>query len=303
MNEEIEIEQTWWELEDKLKPEPLRNVKQFMDIYTTNRILRIDLREEKTLNLRIWGRYPKKELAFIEDGLIFANLGDLDEWPDEIRNEGKRKHVGIKIEYNQFIPRFKFEKFKFWKGYTGSFVINEPIKPKFSITIPKGMVIPNKGNEIILYFYQISETQVDRWELGFESPAITSAKGKETYHYIITEKDYKKILDTPENCKMRFKVVYKVNNAKLFLGIPTFATVLIFLSIFEIHRVFTEHQIGHETALNPTFLIVVLSFLAIVFSLYREKYEIPASRFVALSALITVVSIITGPLLYIDNLI
>lgn len=100
MKEKIEIEQTWWELEDKLKPKPLRNIKQFMDIYTTDNILKIDLREEKTLNLKIWGRYPKKELAFIEDGPIFVNLGDLNEWPDEIKNESKRKQVGLKIGYD-----------------------------------------------------------------------------------------------------------------------------------------------------------------------------------------------------------
>lgn len=297
----MEIEQTWWQLEDRLKPEPLRNVKQFMDIYTKNRVLKIDLKEEKTLNLRIWGRNPKKELTFIEDGLIYVNLGDLNEWPDEIKNDGKRKHVGLKIKYDQFIPGFRFERFKFWKGYTGSFIINEPIKPKFSITVPKGMVISNKGNDIKLYFYQIGEKQVDRWKLAFELPAINSTKGKESYHYIITEKDYQKIIGTPDDCKMRFRVVYNVDNSKLFLGIPIFALVLIFLSFFEIHRVFTEYQIVHGSALNPTFLIVVLSFLATVFSLYREKYEIPASKFVAISVLITLISIIIGPLLYIDK--
>lgn len=165
------------------------------------------------------------------------------------------------------------------------------------------MVIPNNGMDIKLYFYQISKNQVDRWELEFEPPAITSNKGKESYHYIITGKDYKKIVDTPDDCKMRFKVVYNVNNEKLFLGIPVFATILIFLSFFEIHRVFTEHQIGHDAALNPTFLIVVLSFIAIVFSLYRENYEIPASRFIAISIIITIISIVTGPLLYIDHII
>jgi len=303
MNEKIEIEQTWWEIEDILKPEPLRNIKQFMDIYTVDNILKMNLREEKTLNLKIWGRYPKKELAFIEDNLIFVNLGNLNEWPDEIKNEGKRKQVGLKIEYDQFVPGFKFERYKFWKGYTGSFIINEPIKPKFSIIIPKGMVIPNKGMDIKLHFYQINKNQVDRWELEFEPPAITSTQGKKSYHYIITGKDYKKIIDTPNDCKMRFKVIYKVDNEKLFLGIPVFATILIFLSLFEIHRVFTEHQLGHDTALNPTFLIVVLSFIAIVFSLYRENYEIPASTFVAISIIITIISIVTGPLLYIDHLI
>lgn len=302
MDKEIEIEQAWWQIEDKLKPEPLRKVKQFMDLVTNKRILKIDLKDEKILNLRIWGKNPKKELSFIEDRLIYLNLGDLNQWPDEIKNEGKRKHIGLKIAYDQFIPGFKFERYKFWKGYIGSFIINEPIKPKFSITVPKGMVIPNKGNNIKLYFYQISKKQVDKWELSFEPPAITSIDGKESYHYIITKKDYQKIINTPEECKMRFSIVYGVDNNKLYLGIPVFALALIFISFFEIHRLFTEYQVSHES-FNPTFFIVVLSYLAIILSLYRAEYEIPASRFVALSALITLISILTGPLLYIDKLI
>jgi len=200
-----EIEQSWWHVEDQLKPSKCRLFRQVMDFYAKTNFLEYDLplSDGDILGLWVISRNKPGELAFIVDGhKLYVNLGDINSWPDEMIISGSkttlRKHVKIEIKYMEQYTKsgtgFEFNKWRFWKGYRGYLVIELPIRPEFMITVPLGMEIEHRSKKLKLTLFRIHEDYGADANEGFkeislkvEDPIVNKRDGKKVYTYVISK--------------------------------------------------------------------------------------------------------------------
>ncbi|WJI10467.1 hypothetical protein FGU46_10385 [Methanobacterium sp. CWC-01] len=307
----MKIEQVWHHIEDQLKPSNCQIVRQVMDIYTDKYYLGIDFytnidedkqeherNEGDIFGLQVKGRNLNRYLAFInQEEKLYVNLGNLDDWPTQIPINGPfnlQKHVRLEIKYGESNPNFKFK----FNGYIGYFKINWPIRPEFSITVPLGMRMSDKGKNFHLDFYRIYSSNLrEKWEkLRIEDPDIVRKNGKNVYTFAINEEDYREIiLETPNTVEMLFKGSYHVSHDKKYWGLPAFGLVLVIFSLVELYKSIFEFKIDLITGLyvqsfttpDLGILIALFSFSFLIISLHKENYEIPFVNFVNFSILFT----------------
>lgn len=302
-----EIEQSWWHIEDQLKPSKCRIFRQVMDLYVENNYFEIDLpaSDGNISGLQIISRNKPMEIPFIvKDHKLYVNLGEIEQWPSEMdinsdNAENLKRHVKIEIKYMEEYPDPQMgielnEDLN--KSYTGYLSIKLPIRPEFRITIPHGLEIENDGKklELTLFVYGgdynsencRNENDYDEISLKIEAPIINRINGKKTYTYLISPDSQNIILDVPNECEMLLQATYHVRNEPNFWGIPVFAGILIVFTVVEVLRVLTNvSDIGTP---ELSMLIALFSFTAFVLTLNKENYEIPCSRFVIASIIFTI---------------
>lgn len=124
MKEKIEIEQSWWHIEDQRNPVESRSIREVIDIYAKNKDLELDLENINNIyEIRVKGRNRNTELAFIncsssnDKNELHINLGDLKGWPIIKGYSGfdshAPRHVRLEISYKQnseFKGIFKFNR-------------------------------------------------------------------------------------------------------------------------------------------------------------------------------------------------
>lgn len=312
--EDFEIEQTWWHIEDQLNPSKLRIIRQVMDVYTNKDYLKIELsenHEDRIFGLQVNARNRNLELAFIvKDNYLFINLGGNELWPKEISTNNsqsaKRKHVKFELKY---IERYKEEddgliRVK-WNGYKGYLLINSYIRPEFIISVPMGMKIKDKGKDLDIIIYQMTDSEkVYATKLKLIDPMITDKNGKNTYTYAIDDnKDQDLILKAPIDWQMAVSGKYNVIHDFKFWAVPGFGAILMYLSFVEFLRIIFNN--GNIVLGTPEISIVIslFSFSAIVLTLYKEKYEIPVHRFVNFSVIFTTAILIILLFIYLYSML
>ena len=167
MLKKIGLQQIWHHFEDKLNPSRSQMIRQVMDFYTNEEFVKIDLVDTSkaisTQNTDIFGlqiksRNPVRELPFIhEENSIYVNIGKF-KWPKErfvINNYKRRKHVKLEIKFFEANPDIE----KHLRGYIANFGISLPIRPEFSITVPRGMKM--KENWIPIFLLNIFKREVN----------------------------------------------------------------------------------------------------------------------------------------------
>jgi hypothetical protein len=195
-----EIEQSWWHIEDQLKPSNCRTIRQVMDFYSKKEYIEYDLppSDGEISGLQIINRENKGELGFIvENHKLFVNLGNFENLPGEMLisednliisrfKTSLRKHVKLEIKYMEQYKKpglgFDFNKWHFWDGYTGYFTIELPIRPEFMITVPFGMEIKDKGKKLELTLFRIYEPELRN---NLENKKETHSKCPEKWYYKI----------------------------------------------------------------------------------------------------------------------
>ena len=98
----IEIQQTWWHIEEVYFPTALRKIRQVMDIYANDPTMLAGLKNLNFIGLKVITRNgTPKEIGFLEytNGNYFdilLNLDPLDDFPDA-PNTTSFKHVKISV--------------------------------------------------------------------------------------------------------------------------------------------------------------------------------------------------------------
>lgn len=139
--------QSWWHFEDKVNPSDGRIVRQVSDFYTNEQFISFSI-PSYFVKCKVKSRYKGNELEFIQNGSKFIiNLGNLQEWPicDEYVY---LRHIKIEIEYVDIRPDFDRLEYGYWilkTGYDSTIGIDNITMPEFSLTVPLGMKIVNKG--------------------------------------------------------------------------------------------------------------------------------------------------------------
>lgn len=314
MLKKIGLQQIWHHIEDKLNPSRSQMIRQVMDIYTNEEIVKIDLvdtskaitsKQTDIFGLQIKGRNPERELAFIhEKNSIYVNIGNI-KWPFEkigIDNTNPRKHVKLEIKFFEADPDIE----KHIRGYTANFGISLPIRPEFSITVPRGMKMEKSWIPSFLQCKILGEKKIRgllKLELNIKlkcksnenkytflpkimkikivEPVSTRFDGKNVYTYRIEDKSYKRIYNIPETCEL-FETVfngsYHVSYSMIFWGLPAFGVILIIYSIAQ----FILFLDGQKTPDLP-FLIALFSFSFIILELNKQNYEYPLQKLIYIS--------------------
>lgn len=317
-----EIEQSWWHIEDQLKPSKCRIFRQVMDLYIENNYFEIDLPtgEGTILGLQILSRNKPMEIPFIvKDHKLYVNLGEIEQWPSEMdiheeRKNPLKRHVKIEIQYMEEYsdPCVGIELSKnLTKAYTAYLSIDSPIRPEFRITLPHGLEIEDDGKklELTLFVFENDfEDCIDNQNNGYQEitleikdPIINRVNGKKVYSYLISPDSHKIILNVSDGCEILLQATYHVRNEPNFWGITVFAGILIVFTIVEVLRVLTNvPDIGTP---ELSMLIALFSFTAFVLTLNKENYEIPGSKFVIASIFFTIIGmfiILLKYLVYLD---
>jgi hypothetical protein len=288
----VRIKQTWWHIEDAIKPVPGQTFRQVMDIYTNKSSIIIKL-NPPFIKLKIRRKDTGQEIPFItdEEG-IKLNLNKSSSWPSS-GNSPFEKHIKLEIEYTDvgFKPKSKFP-----FGYKSSFRIDGFTQPEFSITIPRGMKLVSKGNNTKIRMNWIPKVKKHGKKqkkiikpLKFHDTIyINQEDGKRTYNFLIDSQSYDKIIETPNKYNLSFGIQYRVINQFRFLLIPGIAILLIFLGILEFNNALNSLNIkpinntGSFTV-QLTYIVILISFTTFYLNLLRERYEIPFNNFIMVS--------------------
>lgn len=269
----IEIIQTWWHIEDQIRPSKARLIRQVMDIYTDESLLTIP-GNLNILGLKIKARNLNRELAFIEmGGETVVNLGNLDDWPPA--PEEGMKHVKLDVVYTIINPNFK--NYSLGLIYEAAFEIDELIQPDFYITVPLGMKIRNNGKLVTIFFYNQSNGIIREKELDFEGPFVDDDNGKERYNYLIKTKDYYSVLeDISEEGKIGFQILYESSfDGRLYL-IPAMAMIFLFYSIWRVSQLIYGNESGGISI--PYLLLLLASLAGTILTFSKEGYNLPFNK-------------------------
>ena len=272
----IEIQQTWWHIEDEISPSYGRKIRQVMDIYTDKSVINVPLSGTRFIGLKIIGRNINKELAFTEnDDEIRVNLGNLKEWPLAYDCPVPAWHVKLEINYTIQDPSFIPTRLN--AGYKTAFGISGQIQPEFYITVPLGMEIKNKGQSIRLFDYRSNNSEEHITEITPNNVYLNDNEGKKRYNVVISSDDYLKLKDDNNDYdEILFGVEYEVNSNYRFKILSFFAFLLLALSIFNVFI---------NSLLSLPYLILI-PVLTIALTLYKDRYEIPWER-----AVFTIISL------------
>jgi hypothetical protein len=269
----IEIIQTWWHIEDQIRPSKARLIRQVMDIYTDESLLTIS-GNLNILGLKIKARNLNRELAFIEmGGETVINLGNLDDWPPA--PEKGLKHVKLDVVYTIINPNFK----NYYLGliYESAFEIDELIQPDFYITVPLGMKIRNNGKLVTIFFYHRDGIIIKEKELGFEGPFIDDDNGKERYNYLIKSNDYYTVLkDIGEEGHIGFQILYESSFDRRLYLIPAMALIFLFYSIWRVSQLISGNGTGDISI--PYLLLLLASLAGTLLTFSKEGYNLPFNK-------------------------
>lgn len=316
-----EIKQTWWHIQDQLSPTPGRLIRQVMDLYTDQNSFGVPLGDFNFVKLKVKNRNNGNELSFLEDeNRIMVNLGDIKEWP---KAKGctnyKVRHVKLEIEYTLLNPPFNkhswLDLLKERVIYTGSFEIKELIQPEFYITLPKGLRLKDKGNSLkmilgikfeddnlkkemdksgLKLLYSSESKKITLYDIKFETPYIDKKGKKESYSYLVNTENYKilKKYNKPlKNSKVIFGFHYKVTyDRKLFgtlVGLGILVTTIVAARIF--YLIFN----GGDGSFSLPFLIVLISYIALILKYHDEEYNLPIFKIIIIMAIIFVIWALT----------
>lgn len=151
----VEIQNTWWHIEDTYSPSNAKMIRHVMDLFTDEEQISYDIKSD-FVGLRVHARnLSNREIAFLEgldksksSSFIILNLGSLEDYPNPPVSHLKEeylhenlKHVKLEIEYIQTKPsiinvndfRCKFAHKKY-----SSTAINGLIQPELYFTLPLG---------------------------------------------------------------------------------------------------------------------------------------------------------------------
>lgn len=309
----MKIEQTWWHIEDHLKPSKGRTVRQVMDIYTKNNCFDIPLGDFYFVSLKIKSRYTNNELLYIEhDNKAEVNL-DLEKWPKS--KEKHLSHVKIEAKYTILYPDFKMHLKDFIRHriiYKGGFEIEDFIQPEFYIIVPKGLKILADGQNIDLLFYvkpklneklisQVEDLPLEKdiertyeesedgtkkekkdeirynFDLNLEGPYIDQNNNRNRHNYVINNEEYSilKTLDLDEKSNVGFEILYKVGFDNKFYLIPIVSYIIIFTASIRIGMVLSG--LNGEISLLIPYLVVIVSFSGFLLKFHEDNYTLPGN--------------------------
>lgn len=337
-NNDIQLKQSWWHIEDEIEPSDGRLVYRVQDFYikedyfNNNNSLDIPL-GEYFVGFKVRNKNSGHELSFIADYTnndtgadIKVNLGSSSDWP-KVKpnvNDSYFLHIKIQYEYIDFWPIFekrgtwplgtkipvegndkqfelKWPKSKkslfqllFLPGYNGQFDMLGDSQGEFSVTVPLGMHIKDKGNSVkIILFNGPIQRGTPQTLMGHRKPHITYYDNKLKYHYIINKKSYNYVLKTiksnPES-NIYFHIRYDVRNDRKFYSIPGFA-FLLFVVICVVDWNFSNLFY---------FVLLLLSLSTLHLTLRKEKYQIPFHNAVFYS--IPLLALLLGVKLYYNQI-
>lgn len=311
MAKKIEIKQVWHHIEDNLSPSKTQKIRQVMDLITDEPFIELDFKNyhskmdkeslkqlfnsiltnldpkdfhdlfkgvsDQIFGLQIIGRNKSQELAFIHDKeMLYINIGD--GWPKEMDFsgfKGIKNHIKLEIDYLESYPHFEHS----WKGYKSRFMIWWPIRPEFTITLPLGMYMSSKADNLTLFCYRVAmlpdgEITHSIWEnIRLKEPDVTKNGERNVYTYVIKDEDFKNIY--PDDAEIPFIVFrgsYQTRHAAIHWGIFLFSFILFVFSIAEIQS--TLLVLNIELPDIP-FLVILGSYSFFCFELMRLNYILP----------------------------
>lgn len=308
-----EIEQTWWHIEDHLKPSEGRTVRQVMDIYINDDYFDIPLGDFYFVSLKLKNRLTNNELLYIEhDNKAEINL-DLKKWPKS--KKYSLKHVKIEVKYTILEPKFKKPWNDFLKKglvYKAGFEIEDFIQPEFYIIVPKGLKILKNGRSIDLLFYirpkydeelisqvenldlknevekfyeesedgtkkEIQNKRRYNFDLTMEGPYIDNNNNRNRHNYVINNEEYSilKKLDLNEKSDVGFEILYKVGFDTKFYLIPIISYIIIFTASIRIGTLIAGFN-GDISLLIP-YLVVLVSFSGFLLKFHEDNYTLPGN--------------------------
>lgn len=294
---ELIIEQTWWHVEDQIKPSKARTLSPVIDLYANKKFLKLTLPETNFVGLDVRCRNMNIELPYIEindddkEEHVVVNLGNNILFDAYIENKENKdelpkdmKHFRLEVKYTLIDPQIKT--FKFDTSYISAFGVNDDIQPEFYITTPLGMEIKKKNNEYLFsIFYKEDNNELT--ELKLEGPHISHEDGKKTYCFLIAYDEYLKIKEIQKSknenidSNGRYEVLYEASYENKFY-IPLVASIaLIFVS-------FASAYIGAGTSALPL-LVIWFSVLYADLALSKEGYVLP---FNAITRAVLIISLI-----------
>lgn len=313
------IEQTWWHIEDHLKPSKGRTVRQVMDIYTNDKYFDIPLGDFYFVSLKIKSRLSNNELLYIEhDNKAEVNL-DSEKWPSS--KQDSLNHVKIEAKYTILHPDFKTSWLHFlWDGllYKGGFEIEDFIQPEFYIILPRGLKILNDGKSVDLLFYvkpksndkliyqveklnlrkdiekeyitskdgkkeEIKDKRRYNFDLMLEGPYIDQNNNRYRNNYVINNEEYSilKSLDLDDTSDVGFELLYHVGFDTKFYLLPLLSYVIIFTTSIRIGTILSG--VNGDISLIIPYLVVIVSFSGVLLKFHEDNYKLPGTYVAYLS--------------------
>lgn len=329
--EKLEVKQVWHHIEDNLRPSKTQMIRQVMDLVTSEPVIELDFRnyendESKLLEkliklaaskkpenahehfkgksnqifgLNIQGRNKNQELAFIHDeDELSINIDGYD-WPKEIGGD-KKQHIKLEIKYFESCPQFT----KIYTGYKSYFMIWWPIKPEFTITLPLGMRMADKKQNLSMFCYRIGKKDDELNhalfpEIKLKGPDVTKNEGRNVYTYVIKDKDYKNIYPTDMEIPfIVFRGSYETKYSPTFWGLFFFSIALF---IFSIAEMISTLFLNNILLPDIPFLVILGSFSFFSFELKRLNYIIPLSSVIWASIIFSVTMLVLITSIFIIN--
>lgn len=278
----LEIVQTRWHIEDKTIPSKGQVYREAVDLYTDAPALGFRIKEYY-VNLKVINKNNGMELPFLCEGeWINVNLcPELNCWPSKDGLSSKIKHVKLEVEYTDVHPKFEpqiimntFPRL----GYDNTFDINGTTQPEFYLTVPLGMKLRNKGKNTELLLKIKDEKKSKRLRF-YEDVHTDYIRGMNTYRFLIKEKSYALIDETPDEKIEHLRIHYSVTNELKFWFFPIFPVILIVLGILDF--VYGKHDDPNFAQL--TYTIIFISFITYYITLLKDGYEVPWNKFVIIA--------------------
>jgi len=230
------------------------------------------------------------------------------------------RHVKLEIEYiltNPKIERFKGEQLKdkiikyiLIKKYS-TYQISGLIQPDIGVTLPPGWRISKQGHSVgMIYIIKkiIDGENViyqETKDIKFEKPLISIDNDeKRTYHYLITENSYKRMIEDFKNngSSINFEFIF-ISQTSLYITVVSLVPFIIFLPIASIIlyslvvSIYFNLPLLFDINFATIYLLVIMYYFNFNNKL-EEKYDIPYSKF---GFYIIIFSIVMFCIIFIKN--